>query len=72
MFFFFVPRKLKEEAATEVCPPSAETLKNGITSHTLLVILHCSHTYTYKTNAVCMSVLELVLQYKIVECNMQI
>ncbi|GLD74805.1 zinc finger protein 219 isoform X1, partial [Lates japonicus] len=31
-----VVRKSKEEAATEVCLPSAKTLKNGIISHTLL------------------------------------
>lgn len=33
-----LPRKLKEEA--DVCPLSTETLKNGITAPTLLVILY--------------------------------
>lgn len=48
VLFIFVLRKLKEEAATEVCPQSAETLKNGITSHALLVILSLLiHTYKY-------------------------
>lgn len=48
----FVLRQLQEETATGLCPPSAETLKNGITSHTMLVglffsfpIYACINTY---------------------------
>lgn len=85
--FFFVPRKLKEEAATEVCHPSAETLKNGIRSHTLLVIVHIrmhSHIQTYEpvrqTNAIwlCLfcgyfpDLVKVMLQLKIIMHNMQI
>lgn len=48
----FVLRQLQEETATGLCPPSAETLKNGITSHTMLVglfsIFLYAHASTYK------------------------